>query len=463
MDNVDGFRKELLMEMPPLLHFRTVPFPNNGPSAVERREKLLSQFPTNTLHNINNNINNNNNNNNNNNKYNDKYNKDMNMNINTIPLSIPSTLQRYAQHPQTSGKTATTQTDHTLLLSLLLSPDVMETTTTTEEEEEREGIINRRRKRRISSNLLNALKSISNSSIATQTTEKEKKITRATSTSPMKCIETAINTEFTVDDWYKQETLCQQQSNRIERLERERVGMEITIASAQQYIHQYKQQQQHFFLQQQEKIYTNIKEELIQETERRERALWIQEENETRSLLHTLWRTWQWTNSHIREAKREEEEILQQAHYIWKQEQTQHIWNLIKAETTHRDTLQALEQQSIDLLQETFTFAENCRRAASQTAAIAIASQRETENQLKEALQREKELRLQYLHVLRLPTTTIVNRHSLHGRSEEEKEREEEEREREMPVHVRFARAHREALNTVSTQRIQLSTQTRVL
>nr|CCD12764.1 unnamed protein product [Trypanosoma congolense IL3000] len=132
------------------------------------------------------------------------------------------------------------------------------------------------------------------------------------------------------------------------------------------------------------------------------------------------------------------------------------IHDLLLSEMWHRGVISDMEAQS---RLNTAVFRSVISEAERSNAQVALAQaeaererQRATtlQQRMEEAEKRERELRLMYMRVLTLPTTTIVTRSPESHSGNNHMSGGDDDA---IPVHVRFARAHRAAAETVMAQR----------
>ncbi|EKG07023.1 hypothetical protein TCSYLVIO_001847 [Trypanosoma cruzi] len=285
------------------------------------------------------------------------------------------------------------------------------------------------------------------------------KSTRATSPIPTVLLDAANNTEMTGAQWEGQShellqktTLLQEQLCRNNFLETRRISMELAFTSAEERINQGEERHKAAI-----SYLTAARDEHRLELERLEltcRQNLFDHEEELRSMLHTLLGSWRTATLSAEQTRNGHEQFLRAARgYSQFEDNTFH--QLILDEVRHREEVKDSEWQSLLALRQLRELAENCQRESSRTTAAinlaeeekraAIMAKKAVEEKLRDVLEREKELRLQYLHVLRLPTTTIVScSHQSNAATSVEED---------IPVHARFVRAHKEAVDAVRAQR----------
>ncbi|KEG09868.1 hypothetical protein DQ04_04511000 [Trypanosoma grayi] len=310
-------------------------------------------------------------------------------------------------------------------------------------------------------------------SIAVQT--KREGETRGTSPPPpTQRVDRGINTEFTGGEWEgQQQTLCQQtrllqeQAQRVEALTAQRTAMEDALAA----VHEKLQQQQHDT---QTAITLHITtcrnssfSELGQTEEVCRRQLQAHE-SDARSMLSALQQSCARAVVAAQKTCDKEAQLLHGTQALHQLQECVRRHFLLD-EARRRGDVREEEQRYRLVLWRLFVVAEEGKRQSLCAAAVvaqaeeakdaALAAQHSAEQQLREALQREKELRLQYLHVLRLPTTTVV---SINPKADGTAVDAVNNRDDDMPVHVRFARAHREAVDAMNAQRIHVLGRTRI-
>lgn len=282
--------------------------------------------------------------------------------------------------------------------------------------------------------------------------------TRATSPLPSARVDAASNTELTGEQWDEERrgllqkvALLQEQAHRCEFLETRHTSTELALASA------------HERMEQQCRAHAAAVAHMTAAHERHRRALehmepiyrqcLLAQEADTRSLLSDMHASEKCALLAAEQRRREQGLFLQASAAI---AQLHHriVSELFLDEKWHRNEVQDAEHHSRSVLRRLFHVAETCRRASSCTASAlnlaeeekraAVAAKEVAEQQLREAFVREKELRIQYLHALRLPTTTIVSQSPQPHVSDVDDH---------MPVHARFVRAHKEAVEAVRAQR----------
>ncbi|RNF25127.1 uncharacterized protein Tco025E_02321 [Trypanosoma conorhini] len=283
--------------------------------------------------------------------------------------------------------------------------------------------------------------------------------TRATSPVPTSRVHAASNTEFTGEQWEGQAhallqktALLQEYAERNEFLERRHVSMELALAAAQERIRQDAEMHSTVV-----SFLTTMMGEQRLELQRLEstwRQLLFEHEAESRSMLRALQEGWGRATRSTLQIRNEHGQLLCAAERSLQLQEALLQQSLLD-EVRHRDEVNDAEWQSRLSLWQLFVFAEKSQRESSRAAAAAnlaledkraaVLAKAAVEDQLRAALEREKEFRLQYLHVLSLPTTTIVScSHPSNATAAVEDD---------VPVHARFARAHREAAEAVRAQR----------
>ncbi|EKF39118.1 hypothetical protein MOQ_000658 [Trypanosoma cruzi marinkellei] len=285
------------------------------------------------------------------------------------------------------------------------------------------------------------------------------KNTRATSPVPTVLLDAANNTEISGAQWEGQShellhktTLLQEQLYRNNFLETRQISMELAFTSTQERIKQSEERHKAAI-----SYLTAAREEHRQELERLEltcRQSLFDHEVELRSMLLTLLESWRSATLSAEQTRNGHEQFLRAARGF-SQFEDNIFRQLLLDEVRHREEVKDSECQFRLALRQLRELMENCQRESSRTTAAinvaeeekraAIMAKAAVEEKLRDVLEREKELRLQYLHVLRLPTTTIVScsHHSNATTSVED----------DIPVHARFVRAHKEAVDAVRAQR----------
>ncbi|ESL11424.1 hypothetical protein TRSC58_00824 [Trypanosoma rangeli SC58] len=283
--------------------------------------------------------------------------------------------------------------------------------------------------------------------------------TRATSPMSTFRVSAANNTEVTGEQWEEQTnellrktTLLQEHSQRSDFLEGRHVSMELALAAAQERIRQDEARRQTTV-----SCLTAMIDERRLELQRFEstcRQRLLDHEAESRSMLCALQEGWGRATQSALQTRSEHEQSLHVAQRC-SQLQEDLLQQLLQDEVRHRDEVNDAEGRFRLLLWELFVFAEKCQRESFHAVAavnLAVEEKRAAalakaavEDRLRGVLEREKELRRQYLHALHLPTTTIVScSHPSNAAASAEED---------VPVHARFARAHREAAEAVRAQR----------
>ncbi|RNF10834.1 hypothetical protein TraAM80_01380 [Trypanosoma rangeli] len=283
--------------------------------------------------------------------------------------------------------------------------------------------------------------------------------TRATSPITTFRVSAANNTEITGEQWegqthelLRKTTLLQEHSQRNDFLEGRHVSMELALAAAHERIGQEKERHQTTV-----SCLTAMMGEHRLELQRFEstcRQRLLDHEAESRSMLCALQEGWGCATRSALQTRSEHEQSLHVAQRC-SQLQEDLLQQLLQDEVRHRDEVNNAEWQFRLLLWELFVFAQKCQREsfhavtavnlAVEEKHAAVLAKTAVEDRLRGALEREKELRRQYLHALHLPTTTIVScSHPSNTAASAEED---------VPVHARFARAHREAAEAVRAQR----------
>lgn len=131
-------------------------------------------------------------------------------------------------------------------------------------------------------------------------------------------------------------------------------------------------------------------------------------------------------------------------------------YDVIVDELWHRLAVVEMEEESRRNLHVLHDTISDMRRARERMTAAEAEVEHEKEitasvrRDLQDVLQREKELQLKYLYILRMPTTTIISRDY---KNNDGPVGGHDEWDDDMPVHVRFSRAHRAAVEAVSAKR----------